>query len=215
MSSSGLVVRVVTTDNLDDYIDSADIHPAYQHLNLAHRADYLRAYFMHHFGGAYTDVKPISDSWIPTIEELNSSNSYWAAGYREISRHGVGNLHQSAIRLNGSFSDRVSSYTRWRWLQVNYRRVIGNGAFVFKPGTELTRRWWCEVNRRLDTLQKDLEKHPAIYPKERGGHVYDGKFSMYPVPWSYILGDIMQPLVLKYSSRVLKNMSPPDFLNYQ
>ncbi|MEH6707414.1 MAG: capsular polysaccharide synthesis protein [Alloalcanivorax venustensis] len=215
MSDTGLSVKLVTADNLAEYMDLDKIHPAYQNLNLAHRADYLRAYFMHHFGGGYADVKTIRESYLPMVKKLNSSDAYWAAGYKEVSRHGVANIYQSSLHMGDAFHERFYSYLKWRWLQLNYWRVIGNCAFIFKPGTDLTRRWWLEVNRRLDILQEDLEKHPAIYPKERGGVVYNGSLSRYPVPWSYILGDVLQLVVLRYSSRVLKDLPPPDFYEYQ
>lgn len=215
MRDSGLNVRVILPENLNEYIDESKLHPAYECLNLAHRADYLRCYFMHHFGGGYADIKKISKSWMPAIKKLQSSDWYWVAGYREVSRHGVANLYHSSIQLESSFIERAMSYTKWRWLQLNYRHLIGNGAFFFKPNTELTARWWAEVNNRLDHLCEDLFLNPAIYPKERGGQVYEGTKSNYPVPWSYILGDILQPLVLRYAFRVLKDLPPPEFNNYQ
>lgn len=215
MSNSGLSLRLISSENLNDYIHPSNIHPAYKYLNLAHRADYLRCYFMHHFGGAYSDLKAISHSWVPAIETMNSCPSCLALGYTEISRHAVANLYQNSVQLKNPIWRQRYDYIRWRWLQINYRRVIGNGAFVFKPNTELTNRWWSDLNCRLDFLLKYLEDCPATEPKERRGHIYDGRVSNYPVPWSYILGDILQPLILKYSSRVIKDLPLPNFKNYQ
>jgi hypothetical protein len=166
-------------------------------------------------GGGYCDIKKINHSWLPVFEQLMTDENLLAAGYREVNRHGVANISQSAQLLECSLPYRLKEYARWRWLQLHYERVVGNCAFIFKPKTELTYRWWSEVNRRLDQFSDELAKYPANHHKERKGVLYDGKVSRYPLPWSYILGDVMQPLALKYSSRVLKSLPAPDFSNYQ
>lgn len=215
LAESGLEVCLVTNTNLHEFIPSEKLHPAYYSLNLAHRADYLRAYFMHHFGGAYCDIKPLTSSWISVFEELATSNYFLAAGYPEVGRWGVGNCYHSTIQLNESRIKTLYFYIKYRFLQLNYTKLIGNGAFIFKPQTSITQAWWDELNFRLDKLQDKLLLHPAQYPKERMGHVYDGIASEYPVPWSYLLGEILAPIILKHSSRVLKNLPPPLMEKYQ
>lgn len=214
-SKSGLEVCLVTSDNLHEYINKEDLHPAYYHLNLAHRADYLRMYFMHHFGGAYCDIKKIEHSWLHVFKELESNDSLLAAGYPEVGRGGVGNCHASSVLLNENSFKKKYSYFKWRFLQLNYTKLIGNGAFIFKPKTVITQEWWNEVNRRLDKLTVKLIAHPAKLPKERMGNTYDGIVSKYPVPWSYLLGDILAPIILKNTNKVLKTLPAPDFKNYQ
>lgn len=214
-SKSGLEVCLVTSDNLLEYINKEDLHPAYYNLNLAHRADYLRAYFMHHFGGAYCDIKRIDHSWLDVFEELESDDNLLAAGYPEIGRWGVGNCYASSTLLNENSFKKKYSYFKWRFLQLNYTKLIGNGAFIFKPKTVITQEWWNELNKRLDKLTIKLIAHPAKLHKERMGAVKDGYVSEYPVPWSYLLGDVLAPIVLKNTNKVLKNLPAPDFKNYQ
>jgi len=214
MVNSGLDVNVVDQNSLYEYVREDLVHPAYQFLNLAHRADYLRAFFMHHFGGGYCDVKAISESWLPALNALESTDHLLAVGYREVSRHGVANIYQSSQMVSGGSVVKFFDYVKWRWLQLNYRKLIGNGAFIFKPNTELTLSWWSELNKRLDFLLPSLERNPAVYPKERGGSVYGGKLSCYPVPWTYILGDILHPLILKYHWRVSKDLPSPELQRY-
>lgn len=55
--NSGLPVILVTPDNVLEYVP--DPHPAYPYLHLAHRADYLRCYLLHTYGGIYLDVDTI------------------------------------------------------------------------------------------------------------------------------------------------------------
>jgi len=215
MSKAGLNVNFIDKNSLYEFLKKESIHPAYKYLNLAHRADYLRAYFMHHFGGGYCDIKAVRESWLPALNYLQSSDRLLAVGYREMSRHTVANIYQSSKIIGAGKRDEIINYLKWRWLQLNFQKLIGNGAFIFKPKTTLTMAWWSELNNRLDFLMPSLERNPAVHPKERGGLIYNGVLSHYPVPWTYLLGDILQPLVLKYYRRVSKDLPPPDFRNYQ
>ncbi|WP_310529783.1 hypothetical protein, partial [Nocardioides sp.] len=53
-----LVVVLVSPANLSEWLIRAHPpHPAYEHLSLVHRSDYLRCYLLHHHGGAYCDLK--------------------------------------------------------------------------------------------------------------------------------------------------------------
>lgn len=214
LTVSGLELCLITNANLHEYISKDDLHPAYYNLNLAHRADYLRAYFMHHFGGAYCDIKKITHSWVDTFDKLESDDNLLVAGYPEVGRWGVGNCYENSILLNESRFKNVYGYFKWRFLQLNYTKLIGNGAFIFKPNTIITHEWWSEVNKRLDALSTELMIYPAKYPRERMGAIYDGAVSKYPVPWSYLLGDILAPIILKNRNKVLKTLPPPLFENY-
>mmetsp|Transcript_102620 Transcript_102620/g.319073 ORF Transcript_102620/g.319073 Transcript_102620/m.319073 type:complete len:281 (+) Transcript_102620:265-1107(+) len=55
--NAGLPVVLVTPRNVAEYVP--DPHPAYHLLHLAHRADYLRCYLLHHYGGIYLDVDTV------------------------------------------------------------------------------------------------------------------------------------------------------------
>ena len=77
----GLDVHFVTPRNLSEYLVTGHpLHPSYEDLSFHHRADYLRAYFMHHHGGAYADIKPLTGAWGPVLDKLNSSPTLWAGG---------------------------------------------------------------------------------------------------------------------------------------
>ena len=215
MRNTNCQVILINQQNIDNYLDRKKIHPAYWHLNLAHRADYLRCYFMRHFGGGYADIKRINHSWVECFEELAMQDDLWAIGYREVNRHGIANIYQSSCQLKDCAWNRWRTWLHWRWMQLHYKQMIGICAFIFKPNNRLVDEWWKELNERMDWLLPQLEKNPAKYPKERFGHVYEGKVSAYPVPWSYLLGDILHPLVLKYNNHVSNVLPPPDFSEYQ
>lgn len=208
-------VILVNNDNLHQYVAVDDIHPAYQYLNLAHRADYLRCYFMHYYGGGYCDIKQINDSWRSSFELLNSRDDLLCIGYQEVNRWGVANIYKSAEQLNFASYKKFVSKIMYRFYQLNYKSLIGNGAFIFKPNSSLTQEWWDTLNTRLDHLLPALKLNPAKHAKERGGHKYDGIVSSYPVPWTYILGDILHPLSFKYRSVISKSLPFPKFMDYQ
>lgn len=80
----GAEFKLITSDNLYEYEKSDHpFHPAFQYLSAVHKADYLRTYFMHFYGGGYTDIKPHTQNWLPLFKLLNSNPVAIALGYPE------------------------------------------------------------------------------------------------------------------------------------
>lgn len=209
-SVSGVPIEFVTEDTLSRWIlPGAPLHPTFPMLSAVHKADHLRTYLMHHHGGGYADIKPTTGSWIPAFEAVER-DGLLGAGYPEVGRHSI-------ARLGLELSRRLQlqpfkwDWWRYRWLQLNVHRLIGNCAYIFRPRSHFTAGWLCEQTRRLDRLQPLLEAEPARHPKERGGRIYDGRVSRYPVPCSHSLGDIFHPLVLKHAAKIGQQVPPPDF----
>lgn len=209
MKNTGLELVFITPRNLHDFIPPDRLHPAYDFLNLAHKADYLRCYFMKHHGGAYSDLKYNPTSWVEAFDALEADPAAWATGYRERAARGVADLYLSSRQLHEGFAKNLHAQLQWRHLQLNYRKLIGMCAFIFKPQTPLVDAWWESLNQRLDALYPALEKHPARYPKEVPGGIYDGEKSRYPVPWTYVLGDILHPLALDHAERLRYDLPAP------
>lgn len=175
---SEVEVVLVTANNLNEYVlKDFPLHPAYEYLSFVHRADYLRSYFMLHFGGGYSDIKPCLRSWKKLFEELNSSDDKWGIAPREKYVGGVSNVE-------GPIGVEIKKY---------HNNLICNGAFVYKPYSPIVEEWMEETHKRLDHFLPELKKYIA---KEYGD---DG----YPLPWSYIMAQIMHPLVLKYHERII------------
>lgn len=192
---SGAEVKLITPKNLSEYIKEADPLPeAYQYLSYVHRSDYLRSYFMYHYGGGYADIKSYYGSWIPAFEKLEQSDAYmmgypevgfWGAAYHDIDHQGLRN----------------DLRTHWRYL-------VGNGAYICRPHTQLTAAWHTEAKRRLIKMTEVLRSHPAQDPF--------GRNIDYPVKWSGLLGSIFHPLCLKYYNKLLKDKAlMPSFENYR
>lgn len=194
-SVSGVEVKLITPKNLPEYIiENEPLPEAYQYLSFVHRADYLRSYFMYHYGGGYADIKLYYSSWNPAFEKLDKSNAY-VIGYPEVGFWGAANHDMEEGNLKKD-------------LHYHWRYLIGNGSYICRPHTRFTAEWYAEAKRRLLGLTDELRKHPATDPF--------GSNPDYPVKWSGLLGSIFHPLCLKYHENVLKDKAlKPSFKNYR
>ena len=192
---SGVEVRLITPKNLPNYIKEEDPLPeAYEHLSFVHKADYLRTYFMYHYGGGYTDIKTAHSSWVNAFDKLERSKAY-AIGYPEIGFIGVA--------YDGIDNNELKTDLRNHW-----RYLIGNCAYICRPKTPFTAEWYSETKKRVVGFTNQLRTHPATDPF--------GLNPDYPVPWVKILGEVFHPLCLKFHQKLLKDNSlMPLFENYR
>lgn len=192
---SGIEVKLITPKNLPEYIKEDDPIPeAYNYLSFVHRADYLRSYFMYHYGGGYADIKTYFHSWVSAFDKLDNSDAY-VMGYPEVGFWGAAyhDIEESTLRNE--------LWTHWRCL-------VGNGAYICRSHSRLTAEWHSEAKRRLLRMSDELYNHPATDPY--------GQNVDYPVKWSGLLGSIFHPLCLKYKDRLLSDKAlMPSFENYR
>ena len=81
----GVKLHLITENNLQDWIiPSHPLHLCFPYLSNVHKVDYLRCYFMYHYGGAYCDVKRIGGSLIPIFDLLDDNAQLWGVGYKEV-----------------------------------------------------------------------------------------------------------------------------------
>lgn len=193
---SGIKVQLITPNNLSNYLVKDDPLPeAFQYLSLNHKSDYLRSYFMHHYGGGYADIKTYYHSWINAFDLLETSDSAYVIGYPEVGFWGA---------ANQDMPDGPLKYD----LHYYWRLLIGNGAFICRPHTPLTSEWHEEAKRRLEKYAEDLKEHPA--------QDFFGSNDDYPLFWSEMQGSIFHPLCLKYNQFILKDKAlMPSFKNYR
>ena len=197
--NSSCDVVLVTSHNLSRWLVSA-LHPAYPYLSFTHRADYLRCYFMHHYGGGYSDIKNCSFNWAPYFRQLRlSGTNCYMCGYRESSPKDVASL--------------------CKHIRSNYRSLPGMGHFIFKPYTPITFDWFSGVHSFLDGLLGDLISHPGTYhPRAVLGGVHGRDFlpkirhcsSRYPLRWNDLLGQILHPISFKYQENLSLSMPYVD-----
>lgn len=175
----GIRVELVLSSTVDEFvIEGYPLHPMYERLSLVHRSDYLRAYFLLHYGGGYADIKESPGTWRPHFERLREAPSLWAIGYPERSSRWAAN----ATRNLG------------RDLRRHYTLALGTSALIMRPSTPLAAEWMAEVNRRMDYFGDMLAKHP-------GG--VRGEDPLYPVSWNNLLAQAFHPLCLKHHNRII------------
>lgn len=174
----GLPLVLVTADTLDDWVVAGHpIHPAYEHLALMHRADYLRAYLMHHHGGGYVDVKRPLAAWSGAYERMAADEAAWVTSYRTTHANWIGKL-RGRLGLD---------------ILVRHRLMFGKCAFLMRSHTPLTAEWLAEVESVLDSKADELARQPAL-------NAYGGRG--YPLSWHDLLGRILDPVTLKHHDRV-------------
>lgn len=195
----GCPVALITPRTLSDWtLPSAPIHPAYAFLSETHKADYLRCYLMHHYGGGYTDIKHSSASWHPFFETLQRSEAL-ALGYTEIP--------EGMPHLEGELGQQI---------QRNYFKVIGLCAFIFRRKTAITTAWYQQLIELLDRRLDQLCTWPAQHPQDQFGvQLPSGQFSSYPFRWAELLGEIFHPLIYEHRNRLLHAPIAPVFYGYR
>ena len=179
-------VILVTPENLHEHVlPEHPLHAAYPFLSETHKADYLRTYFMNFHGGGYSDIKRTTGSWVSSFEELKNSDK-WICGYKEIPggvAYGPGE----------------------RWSEL-----IGNCAYIAKPQTPLTQKWYGDMIALLDTKLESLKQHPASHPQDCAGGG-----SKYPLEWNEMLGRIFHRVAYTYKDRLLNTLPISIFHSYR
>lgn len=174
----GLPVHVVTSRSLGDWmVEGHPLHVAYPHLSLIHRSDYLRAYLMHHHGGAYLDIKEPLHSWGPSYDDMAADPERWVTSYRTTDANWIGKT-RGLLGLD---------------ILVRYQLMFGKSGFMMRSHTPITSEWLSEIDHRLDIAMPELVKNPGDV---RGANVG------YPLSWTDLLARVLDPLTLKYTDHV-------------
>lgn len=151
---------------VEKILPEAPLHPAYQYLSCNHQSDYLRCYFMHHFGGGYADIKPYSknNNWKQCFDYINRYQEINIIGQHEI-RHGI--------------ADRTLRS------DINAEKLIACGWMICRPYSAFSSEWFRRVNRVLDLKFNEVKHRPATEPF--GG-------PRYPLRWAELCGEIFHKL---------------------
>lgn len=218
LSATGCKIHLVTDDTLPTFVlPEAPLHEGYRYLTAIQRSDYLRCYFSHFYGGGYTDIKPTTISWLPSFAAVRKADAL-GAGYSEKWK-GTGRFHRARVFGKHFYLEREVSwseaYLRFQLLNLRHKSLIGNCSFILRPNSVLTKRWLSMLEKRLDLLLPLLRENPGRYPKEVGGRDYGEGPSRYPVPWSFLLGDILGPMSWQNRDRLLRILPAPEFTNYE
>ena len=181
-------VVLVTPHNLDEFILAEEpLHPAYQYLSETHKADYLRTYFMHFYGGGYSDIKKTTGSWKDSFAKINTDENIWICGYAEIP--------------GGVAYEPLSS---------NWNELVGNCAYICKPRTPLTTEWYGDMLRLLDDKHERLKQYPSSHPQDSFG-----SWSNYPIEWNEMLGRIFHRVSYTYKDHLANTLPCSIFDDYR
>lgn len=151
-------------------LPEAPLHPGFKYLSCSHRSDYLRCYFMHHFGGGYADIKFVSpqNNWNLCFDIINQSPQ---------------------IEVIGSPEEEGGSPIKEYNVKHIIPKLLSNGWFICRPHSAFTTEWYKRMMERMDYYYEELKKHPATEPF--GGPDY-------PVPWAAMQGEIFHRLIMEF-----------------
>ncbi|WP_313373401.1 capsular polysaccharide synthesis protein [Chishuiella sp.] len=207
--NAGVPIKLITPQNLSEYIKpDFPLHKGYELLSLVHRSDYLRCYFMHHYGGGYADIKPFDHSWKPAFDKLNNSKNKYIIGYPELLYGGLTPVKHTFL-ADKSIYDEYEKILKseegvFNDLKKHTPLVIGTCSFICKPNTPITTEWYNELHKRMDIAYDILNdfkinsKENTIYNEEE----YPDKG--YPIPYFHLLGQIIHPIMLKYHKNIIQ-----------
>ena len=182
-------VVLVTPETLDEYIlPDHPLHQSYTYLSETHKSDYLRTYFMHFYGGGYSDIKTPSASWVNAFHDMQNNPHCYINGYHEGGPSCIAN--PDAVHL--------------------WQELVGNGAYIVRPNTEFTQKWYGSMLAFLDTKLEELRQNPSTYPQTQKG---DG--TNYPLEWNEMLGRIFHKILVDYISNMLYSVPLPYLWNYR
>ena len=198
-------VAYINHDSYKDWeLTDHPFHAAFPYLSETHKSDYLRCYFMHHYGGGYSDLKLTHKSWVPLFEQLRKSSAL-ALGYQEIA--------QGIPHVSGALGDEI---------RAHHHQLIGLCAFIFKKKSRLTKEWLDLTHQVLDSKLEALRMHPAKHPQDQFGVLIEGVLgsnsqypSPYPLRWAEILGEIFHPLTYANKTDLLQGDIAPIFHSYR
>ena len=194
--NAGVPVKLITPENLPDYIlPEFPLHKGYELLSFVHRSDYLRCYFMHHYGGGYADIKPFNHSWKSAFEKLNNKKDKYILGYPELLYGGLTPVKHSFLAdktIYKNYREKLDSEEKvFNDLTKHTPLLVGVCSFICKPNTPLTLEWYQELHKRMDKAYdllynfNEKNKEYMIYNEEN----YPDKG--YPIPYFHLLGQII------------------------
>jgi hypothetical protein len=195
---SNVDVQLITDENLNDYVlPEYPLHPGFVFLSDTHKSDYLRSYFMYHYGGGYTDIKICKFDWNPYFEILEQSDKSFAGCPQYSPKH-----------------------IAYKPYKQHYDKLVGCTNFIFKKHSKFGKLWHDCTNDVIDLKLPLLKEHPGRYhPRAVLGGVQGepGIFieSLYPFRWTDLLGKIFHKLQYENVGDFLYNVPFPDVTDYR
>jgi hypothetical protein len=180
------------------------LHKGFHLLSEVHKADYLRSYFMHHFGGGYSDVKIPSNKWSPIFDYFIEQKEKFILGYPETGADDMARVDLCPLDPKEAKYCReyiLDESNQWSFgiLRDNWQKAIGNGCYIARPNTDFTKEWLSWLNDKMDQYYDKLLLNPASNPYDH----YNLE-QKYPIFWTELCGNIFHPLTIKYNEKILQ-----------
>ncbi len=201
----GVPVFLVNSENIKQ-IEKAThpFHKAFPYLSDVHKSDYVRIYLLHHYGGAWHDIKATEVSFKDAWSEFTDPTIYM-----------IGRPE----RLGGPakvFDDEN------RWMPDYWQDLISVTSWIGRPNSDLSQAMLNDVEELLDQNLNDLKKYPAKHSREKkktGKNLFSklaisaknlltGRNNNYPLPWT-VFGNVFHPLNYKFKNHISLNL-PKD-----
>lgn len=198
LECSNVHVQLVTDNNLETFIlKDYPLHPGFILLSDTHKSDYLRSYFMYHYGGGYTDIKICNFNWNPYFELLEQSDKSFAGCPQYSPKH-----------------------IAYKPYKNHFDKLVGCTNFIFKKHSKFGKIWHKYTNHVMDLKLPVLKEHNGRYhPRAVLGGVQGepGIFtdSKYPFKWNELLGQIFHKLQYENIGDFLYDIPFPDITNYR
>ena len=179
-------------------------------LSAVHLADYLRAYFMHHFGGGYHDIKPRDTSWNSSFDHFDDE-SIWLYGSREKSYDDTGCEESNVLscgnrsmegRYNLLAEDASESRRCCDVVRSQWALLAANGAYIVRPGTALSALWLDLVEAHMTAKMEVALASPAPWAR-----CCQPVQPPYPFRWTELHGEAFQPAQAAYLEHVKTGLS--------
>lgn len=201
-SNLGVPLCLITKENIHEFIlPEYPLHHTFQWLSDVHKSDYLRIYFLHHYGGGWHDIKPTLVNFKQVWDVFSDQEVYFV---------GRPEIEGGAAKVFDSEGN---------WMPDLWKDLVGCGWWIGRPNTPLSTDMYLKINELLDTNFELLKKYPAKTPfdkkkKSKFSWVpfFTSKYKGYPLPWT-VFGNIFHPLNYKYRAHVKRNLPADEKYN--
>ena len=194
----GVPIFLITPQNWHQLeLPNFPFHQAFPYLSVVHQSDYIRIYLLHHYGGAWHDIKATDVSFAECWDKFENPSIYMIG--RQESKNGPAKVYDA----NGN------------WMPDFYEDLISVTAWIGRGKTPLSEELLNQLHLLLDENLALLKKYPAKHPRERAlkatntfgkaiekvKNLFAGRQNNYPLPWT-VFGNLFHPLNLKYKESV-------------
>lgn len=200
----GVPYILITDNNYKSFIlNEFPLHEAWNYLSGVHKADYLRCYLLHHYGGGYHDIKYRDKDWTNQWNSFYDEN-IWIKSRREKCKSWVAyDVDKPDTKI----------------IQEHYNELGTMGWCICRSYTPYTHELINKIHNKLDYHLINLKKNPS---NKQEGYYANSAFKKihdiennYPIRWLEILGELYHPLMYKYKEHLCFDLPDVIYKKYK